>query len=170
MRPRLSRVRRPEWGIGIESAALLVIVFGAPWYRVLLVSSLAEPTPHGSPYRTGWQSLSVLGPLALVVGVLGLGVWWLQATRRSPALPAVATVCLLVLSFALTVGLLIRVLIAHPEHTTSVRYGAYAGLVLALSVFAGSFRSMRLDGIADEDGPPEIETVDLEGQPAAGGR
>jgi hypothetical protein len=168
MRPRLSRLRRPEWGIGVESVSLLVILFGAPWFSGLRRGWWSYPPLHPHvPQNTGWQSLPLLGPLAVVVAALGLAIWWLQATRRSPALPAVAVVIDAVLSFALSAGLVIRVLIAHPAHSVGVRYGAYAGLVLALSLFAGCYRSLRVDGIAPEDGPQEIETITLDGGAAA---
>ncbi len=169
MRPRLSRVRASEWGIGIESAALLVILFGAPWFRGALGPGWYSYPVLRLPTHTGWQSLQILGPLTLVVGVLGIGVWWLQATRRSPALPVVATAIETLLALALSVGLMIRVLIDHPAGIVGVRYGAYAGLVLALCVFTGCYRSLRVDGISLQDAPQQIELVSLGEESAAGG-
>jgi O-antigen/teichoic acid export membrane protein len=135
--------------IGVASVALIVVLFATPWYATQTATD------------NGWLSLSILGPFALLVGLLGLGVWWFQASRRSPALPVCATLIELPLSFVLSVGLIVRVLIAHPAGVTSVRYGAYAGLVLALAVTAGSFWSSRTDGISPQDAPAEIETISL---------
>ena len=118
-------------------------------------------TPPRRTTESGWQSLSILGPFALVVGILGLGVWWLQASCRSPALPICATAVEMLLSFLLSVGLIVRVLIAHPAAVTGVRYGAYTGLALALAEMAGAYWSARDDGIAPRDAPQEIETITL---------
>ena len=149
MRPELWRVRPPEWVIGVAAVALIAVLFACPWFA----------THTGT--ENGWQSLSILGPFALLVGILGLGIWWLQASCRSPALPVCATVVGLPLSLLLTIGLIVRVLIVHPAGVTGVRYGAYAGLALALVVTGGAYRSARTDGIAPEDAPQEIETISL---------
>ena len=87
MRPRLWRVRPPEWAIGVCSAGLIVVLLATPWYST------------GGASETGWESLLVLGPFVLVVGVLGIAVLWLQASCRSPALPVCATAFELLLSF-----------------------------------------------------------------------
>jgi hypothetical protein len=166
-RPSLSRLRSGEWIVGIASLALLVVVFAAPWFGAGHAS--------GSPDRiqqvtdNGWQSLSILGPVTVLVALLGLAVWWLQACCRAPALPVSATVLETLLSFALLIGLVVRVVFAHPavlaagrsDSSTHVKYGAWTGLALVVVVLAGSYRSLRTDGIAPPDGPQGIETVRL---------
>jgi hypothetical protein len=160
MRPRLSRVRNAEWSIAIASIALVAVLFGAPWYTIW--------TNHGSavgvapPAQNGWHSLPVLGPFVLVVGALGLAVWWLQATRAAPALPVCATVVLAVLSFAALICLVYRVLIDPPADARGdVWYGAWCGVVLSGAMLSGAFRSLRDDGISPRDAPAEIETISL---------
>ena len=169
MRPALWRVRAGEAQAGIAAAGLLAVLFATPWYRATL-SQGAFRIFTSATDRTGWQSLSILGPLALVVGILGLAVLVLQIVCRAPALPVCATALGALLSFVLTIGLLVRVLIADPSLTigrfhavVDARYGAYLGLVLALAVFVGCYRSLRDDGIAGRDGPQQIETIDLAG-------
>jgi len=160
---QLSRVRAPEWVIGVTSAALLVVLFATPWYEIVR----RRGAGHGIA-ANGWQSLSILGPCMLLVGVLGAAVLWLQATRRAPALPASVTVFELLLSLPVSIGLVVRVLIAHPQGTVEVRYGAYLGLALTLAVLAGCYRSLRRDGITAHDAPAQIEVVRLGDLPDPG--
>lgn len=178
--PRLARLRRGEWVVGGASVALLVGLLDSTWFRVTVAG--AESVAWID--RSGWQSLAILGPLALVVGILGVAVWWLQATCRAPALPVCATVLTMLLSFVLVIGLLIRVLLHHPDPganavrllatlahghvVVDARFGAYAGLLMAVLVLAGCYRSLREDGIAPGDAPLEIEIVQLAGTGAAG--
>jgi hypothetical protein len=161
----LGRVRPEEWLVGVFSLALLVVLFGSAWYRVGPAGPLV--TFH---YRdvNGWQALSILGPLALVVALGGVVVVVLQAVCRAPALPVCATAVELFLAFVLTVGLIIRVLIAHPALSYSpfksvvhVRFGGYAGLALAVAVLLGAYLSLRSDGVAAADAPQQIETLRL---------
>jgi hypothetical protein len=163
VRPRLSRVRGPEWIVGAASVALLVVLFATTWYRLAPASERV-----GSLDRTGWQSLSILGPLALVVGILGLVLWWLQLSRRAPALPVSSTVVEMLLAFVMSLGLLVRVFIDHPAGGSHVRLGGYVGFALAVVVAGAAFRSLRKDGIAPADAPREIELIRLEDLPGAG--
>jgi len=150
VRPKLSRVRAPEWVIGVASAAMLVVLFATPWYGY-----------DHRVHESGWQALAILGPFALLVGVLGVAVPLLQATRRAPALPVSATAFELLFSLLLSIALVVRVLIAHPGGAIDARYGAYLGLGLAVAVLVGCYGSLRTDGIAPEDGSEEIEVVRL---------
>lgn len=166
-RPSLSRLRSGEWIVGAASLALLVVVFATPWFAAGHPAGSLQPAQHVQD--NGWQSLSILGPFSVIVGLLGLAVWWLQAACRAPAMPVSATVFETMFSFLLVIGLAIRILLAHPAvhaagasgAATHVRYGAWTGLALVAVVLAGGYRSLRTDGIAPADGPREIETVQL---------
>jgi hypothetical protein len=182
VRPAWWRVRAGEGQVGIASVALLVVLFALPWYRVTVGrASFFGPGMD----RTGWQSLSILGPLCLVVGVVGVGVLVLQAACRAPALPVSATVIETAISLALTIGLLVRVFIAEPPFTVAhvggvvlfsghldgrveTLFGGYVGFVLALLVLIGCYRSLRDDGIAPPDGPGEIELIRIDELASAG--
>ena len=166
----LRRVRPEEWLVGVLSLALLAVLFGPAWYRVAAYG-IAGPLHYRD--LTGWQSLSIVGPLALVVAVGGVALVVVQAARAAPALPVSASGVEAVLAFVLTLGLVFRVLIDQPALTygsgfhnsvfrsvVDVRSGAYAGLGLAIAVLAGSYWSLRRDGTpALAPGSPPIETL-----------
>ncbi len=60
-------------------------------------------------------------------------------------------------------ALLYRVLVNEPGPDSIVQQkaGAFVGLISAIAIVYGAFWSMREEGIADQDGPGEIETVRL---------
>ena len=152
MRFRPSRLTSGEWLLGIASAALIADVFALPWFR------------YAGGHADGWQSLSALSPFTLIVAALGVTVWWLSATQRAPALPASLTPILLALSLALIVWLLVRVFLDVPGvgpagASVSRDAGAYVAVGLALSLFAGAYRSLRREGVADADAVTFIETL-----------
>ena len=119
----------------------------------------------------GWQTFEVVGPLTLVVCVAGIAVYWLAATRPSPALPVVVATLLVPVSLALVVVVAIRVLIDRPVCTccrraapTCWRRGPVPtpASVLSLVVAAGAFLSLRREGVAPEDSPAVFETLRVE--------
>ncbi len=162
---RLSRLRTAEWIVGVAALALLVVRFALPWFGVSGRLAATASEYGGEVQENGWNSLGVLGPLAVLVGVLGVAAWLLQATRAAPALPVSAVMIELPLSLALTLGLLIRVLLDHPQviagagRATTAKPAAYAELVLAVAVLVGAYLSLRTDGIAAYDAPQQIETL-----------
>ncbi len=186
MRFRLSRLTLGEWLLGIAAAALIVDVFALSWFKIgvgrwwsypPLSSIQYSPHVHGAaiPHgpgpvllrvplsANGWQSLSVLAPFTLVVAALGLIVWWLTATQRSPALPASLTALLLGLSLLLIVWLLVRVFLDVPglglpgAHVGRAA-GAYVSVGLAIALFLGAYRSLRREGVAEIDAAVVVET------------
>lgn len=176
MRFRISRLTSGEWLLGIASAALIVDLFAVPWFHVVggwwsyppLSSIQYSPHLHGAVIpngqATGWQSLSVLAPFALVVAVLGVLVWWLAATQRAPALPASLTAILLGLSLILILWLLVRVFLDVPglglpgEHVGRDA-GSYVAVGLALALLIGAYRSLRREGVAEGDAVMFVETL-----------
>jgi len=68
-----------------------------------------------------------------------------------------------VLGLLTTLALVYRVLINEPGPDSLVQQkpGAFVGLVAAIAIAYGSYASMRQEGIADRDGPGEIETIRL---------
>jgi hypothetical protein len=170
---RPERLRVPEWLIAIGSIALLVDLFAVSWFAYKPPFHALAVMLGQQVSANGWQSFDVIGPLALVVGVAGIAIGWLQVTRRSPALPVVVTTMLLPFSLALVVALLIRVLLDPPgvhlaqasgANVIEARPGAYIGLLLSVVILAGTYASLRRDGLPAADAPPEIETVSV-GEP-----
>lgn len=171
MRPvsfKPERLRVPEWLIAIGAIALLVDLFAVSWFAYKPPFHAMAVMLGQQVSANGWQSFDVIGPLALLVGVVGIAIGWLQASRRSPALPVVVTTLLLPFSLGLVVALLIRVLLDPPgvhlvqadgANAIEARPGAYIGLLLSVVIFAGTYASLRSDGVPEADAPAEIETV-----------
>jgi len=70
-----------------------------------------------------------------------------------------------VLGLLTALALIYRVLINVPGSDSVVvqKPGAFVGLVSAVAIAYGGYRSTREEGVAEKDGPQEIKTVKLRG-------
>jgi hypothetical protein len=168
MRFRSTRLGLGERLLGVGSVLLVVDLFAVPWFAY-------RPQFHATAVMlgqrvsaNGWQTFEVIGPLALLVCLVGIAIWLLTATRRSPAVPVVLTTLLMPVSFVLALLVAIRVLVDRPTvhlaqaggaNVIEPRAGAYLGLALSLVIFAGLYLSLRREGMAREDSPATIETL-----------
>lgn len=167
---RAARLGVGEWLLGACSVLLLIDLFAATWFEYrprfhATAAMLGQPVA-----ANGWDSFTVIGPLALVVSVAGIAICGLTATRRSPALPVVVTTLLMPVSFVLGVLVAIRVLLDPPSvhllqagagNAIEARPGAYVGLALSVALFAGVFLAMRREGVSAEDAPAAIEQLSV---------
>jgi CDP-diglyceride synthetase len=144
-----SRLRRGEVLAGVGAVLLLVLMLAGTWYR---------PAGHS---QTGWQALTVLRWLILVTIICALALTITQITRRAPAIPVTLSVIVTVLGLITVLALIFRVLIDAPAHQQAA---AYLGLLSALGLAYGACLSLRQEGIAREDGPPEIPVIRPGGQ------
>jgi hypothetical protein len=154
--------------LGVGCVLLLVDLFAVPWFAYKPQYHATAVMLGQSVSANGWQTFEVIGPLALLVCLVGLMIWLLTATRRSPAMPVVLTTLLLPVSFVLAVLVAIRVLLDRPTvhlaqaggaNVIEPRAGAYVGLALTLVIFAGLYLSLRRDGVPYDDAPATIETL-----------
>lgn len=132
------------------------------------ISGLALP-PRRALTPTGWHALGAVAPFAAAVSVLCVAIWWLSATRRSPALPTVLTTLLLPVAGVLTLLVAWRGLLDPPTITVSTRSGgqhalsqgagSYAGLGLSLLMTIGLYLSLRREGVGAA--APEVETLTI---------
>lgn len=169
---RFTRLGVGEWVLGSGSVLLLIDLFGVSWFGY-------NPRFHATAVMlgqqvsaSGWQSFEVIGPLAVVVSLAGIAVWYLTATRRSPALPVVLTTLLLPVSLALAVLVAVRVLLDPPSvqlaqaggaNVIEAQPGSYVGLALTVAVFIGAYLASRREAVSPEGSPTPIETVRLGG-------
>ena len=153
------RLRGPEWVIGAASVVLLVATFVLTWYGP---RGQLQPVASalGATSFNGWQSNTVLGVLLLVSSLLGLAVFFTQASCRAPALPVSLTVLLNPLAGLTTLIVVIQMVFNKPGQSglVSIRAGAVVGLVGCIVLLAAAYQSLRTEGIRDIDGPQEIET------------
>jgi hypothetical protein len=135
-----SRLRRGELITTVAALALLVLMLVLRCY--------------GS--RTTWQTLTAWRWLGLVTVVTAFALAYFQATRRAPALPAVVSTVLIVLSLLAALWLAVDVIVVRPAHE---RLTAVLELLAACGVFYGAFHSLRQEGILPRDQPTDIPTV-----------
>ena len=87
---------------------------------------------------------------------------YLQGTRSAPAMPAAFSLIVTVLGVIMALALVYRVLIDVPGANDVVnrQAGGFIGLVAAILVAYGGYRSLRQEGRA-EDERTDIPTVKL---------
>ena len=142
-----SRLRRGELLAGASAVLLAIFVFGGNWCG-------ASGGTGGS--QTGWQALTHLRWLLLVMIVAVVGLVFAQATRRAPAIPVTMSLIVMLLGIVCVVALIYRVLVDPPPHQEA---GAYLGLLSALGIAVGGYISLRQEGIARRDEPSDIPIV-----------
>lgn len=163
LRLRFSRLRWPEWLIGVGGLLLLASLLLMPWYTLILVSPPPGPRYFSTRSVDGWNGLTHARWPALVAVLVALAVVFFQARERAPALPVALTVIVVPLAALTFVWLVIKFLIAPPGGRS---IGGWIGLVGSATIAYAGWRSMRLEGIAPADAPAEIPTVRLSGEPA----
>ena len=149
--------------VGISGVVLLASMFLLDWYGLkaqLAPSYAALGRPTGFD---AWNSLSNIRWLLLLAVLSALSLVYFQATRRAPAIPVSLSVVATTFGVLCLIALIYRVLIDVPGPSGVIerRIGAYVGLLSVIVMIYGGYRSMRAEGIASADEPPEIETVRL---------
>lgn len=172
MSAKATRLGFGEWLLGFTSVLLLIDMFGVSWFAYAPRYHAIAIMLGQRVSATGWETFSILGPLALIVSASGLAAAWSTASRPSPAVPVVITTLLAPLALLLAVLVAIRVLLDRPAvhlaqaggaNVITVRPGAVAGVVLGFGVFAGCLMALRRDGVAAADTPGSIPTLRVEG-------
>jgi hypothetical protein len=167
---RADRVRPAEWLIGTAAVALLVDLLVVPWYSLGSAFSATSASFGAPTSATGIQAHHLLGPLAILCALSGLATWGLQASQAGPAAPACATVITAMITFVLSVGLLVRVVFVPPTvllqgapgvNTIKTDVGALLGLLFAVLLLLGAWWSLRTEGIAPGDAPASIPALAL---------
>ena len=161
MAPDPARLRPGEWIAGAGAIVLLASMFLLQWYEVTSGSGRSGSKFSVSTSVNGWQALTAIRWLLLVTIVASFGLVYLQASRRSPAIPVTMSLVVSVLGILTVLVLIFRVLIDLPAlvGTVSASAGAYVGLVGAIAIACGGYASMRQEGVSPRDEPAEIPTV-----------
>jgi hypothetical protein len=137
----LRRLRAGEW-IAVAGGIALIVSLALPWY-----DAPTEPL-------TGFEALTIVDVLLTLIALVALALGVLQATQDTPAKP-VAFGILSVIFGALAVLLVIFRLIDAPADGLTVRAGAWLGLVGALAVTVGGWRSLAAEYVRGL--PPDLE-------------
>ena len=143
----MSRLRDGDWIAGAGGLALLVTLF-VPWYGD----------------ASAWAAFSILDVVLALLTLVPFALVGLQATRRSPALPVAFSV-FTVLAGALATLLVLWRLVDQPgpNEVVSVRPGAWLGLLAAIAIAAGGWRSLRVEAMPGAASPP-IEDLPVPGR------
>src|SRR5437588_7060217 len=91
MHLKSSRLRRPEWVIGIGGVVLLLATFLLPWYTVVKSSAPPGPKYFITESIDGWHGLAVVRWLIVLTILAAFAVVFFQARERAPALPVAFT-------------------------------------------------------------------------------
>ena len=139
----MGRLRDGEWIAGAGGLALLAAMF-LHWYGL---GGIAE--------ATAWQAFGVLDVVLALLALAPLGLVVVQATRTSPAIPVAFSV-LATLAGALAALLILYRIVNQPgpNELVDVQVGAWLGLLAALVIAAGGWRSMRVEPIPGAPDPP----------------
>jgi hypothetical protein len=142
----MGRLRDGERIAGAGGVALLAAMF-LHWYGTDVRIVAFE--------QTAWQAFGVLDVVLALLALVPLALFVAQATRRSPAVPVALSV-LATLAGALA-ALLILYRIANqpgPNEIVDIQPGAWLGLLAALVIAGGGWRSMRAEPIPGAPQPP----------------
>jgi asparagine N-glycosylation enzyme membrane subunit Stt3 len=162
---RFSRLRWPEWMIGAGGVVLAAAMLLAPWYTHALASGPPGPRYFATVTVDGWHGLSG-GRWVMVLTVLAaFAVVFFQARQRAPALPVAFTLIASLLATVTLIWLIVRVWIVPPGGR---EVGGWIGLLAAAAIAYAGHASLRLEGIAPDDAPADIPTLEV-GAPGPGG-
>jgi hypothetical protein len=142
-----SRLRRGEMLAGASAVLLVIFLVGGKWY--------GSGGGNGGSV-TGWHALTDLRWLLLVTVLAAVGLVFVQAASRAPAIPVTMSLVVMLLGIVSAVALIYRVLISPPAHEEA---GAYLGLLSALGIACGGYLSLRQEGVARQDNRTDIPIV-----------
>ena len=138
----MGRLRDGDWIAGAGAVALLGAMF-LHWYGA-------------GPFEvTAWQAFDVLDVVLVGLALVPLALVVTQATRRSPAIPVAFSV--LTWGGGMVAALLILYRIVNqpgPNDLVDVQAGAWLGLLAALVVAGGGWRSTRNEAMPGMPQPP----------------
>lgn len=148
----LSRLRRGEQ-IAAGSGVLLFILLFFDWYKVSV--DIGDIGSFGGG-ASAWQSFGFIDIVLFVVVLAALGLAFLTATQRTPALPVTASVIVAALGALGTLLVLYRLLDPPggdlPDAVDVSRtVWAFLGLLAVAGVTYGGYLAMREEGTSLSD-------------------
>ena len=147
----MRRLRDGEWIAGFGAVALLASLF-LHWYGLDVAIGLPGV---GEPEATGWQAFDVLDVVLVLLMLVPLALVATQATRESPAVPVFFSAMTFVAGTLAALLILYRIVNQPgPNDLVTVQAGAWLGLLAALVVAGGGWRSTRLETAPKQAMPP----------------
>jgi hypothetical protein len=138
----MRRLRDGEWIAGAGAVALLASLF-LHWYGA------------GTFEATAWQAFDVLDVVLVLLMLVPLALVVTQATRESPAIPVFFSITTFVAGVLAALLILYRIVNQPgPNELVDVQAGAWLGLLAALVVAGGGWRSTRVEAVPGQAMPP----------------
>jgi hypothetical protein len=147
----LRRLRAGEWLAAIAGVSLIVTLF-LPWYDTGAGTRAGFDTMRNPV--TGFEALSIIDILLVLLAALALALPLLQATQDAPNKPVGAAVLTVVLG---TLGVLLVLfrLIDAPVDGFEVEAGAWLALLATIALTAGGWLSLAAEYVRGL--PPDLE-------------
>jgi hypothetical protein len=157
----LRRLRAGEWIAAVAGAVLVVSLF-LPWYEAGDVSSSA------------WEAFGLMDVLLLVSGAMGIALLVITAVQRTAAVGIATDAITLIVTAAIAVVALIRVLNLPDDLGADAGRATFAwiGLLAAFGVPGGALLAMRDERLSkpgrptDSSGVPVASVPEVETLPA----
>jgi len=138
----MGRLRDGELIAGAGAVALLAAMF-LHWYGA------------GPFEATAWQAFDVLDVILVLLALVPLALVVTQITRRSPAIPVALSVLTWLAGMIAALLILYRIVNQPgPNDLVDVQAGAWLGLLAALVIAGGGWRSTRVERIPGAAQPP----------------
>jgi len=138
----MGRLRDGELIAGAGAVALLAAMF-LHWYGA------------GPFEATAWQAFDVLDVILVLLALVPIALVVCQITRRSPAIPVALSVLTWLAGILAALLILYRIVNQPgPNDLVDVQAGAWLGLLAALVIAGGGWRSTRVERIPGAAQPP----------------
>jgi len=147
----IGRLRRGEQ-IAAAAAVLLFILMFPDWYHV---SVNVGPLGDVGGGLSAWKAFDILDIYLFLVILTALGLAFLTATQRTPALPVTASVIVTALAGLGTLLVIYRLLNVPGDVPDGIDVGrtvwAFLGLIAVAAITYGGYLSMREEGTTLSD-------------------
>ena len=140
----MNRLRPGEW-LAAAGAVALIVSLVLPWYEA------------DDGEISGFASLGVIDILLVLVALVGLALFALQATRTSPALPVAFGVLTVTAGIFGTLLVLFRLIDQPALADADVREGAWFALLSVVALTAGGWLSIKDERVRGLPPQPEPE-------------
>jgi hypothetical protein len=153
----MGRLRDGDLIAGAGAVALLAAMF-LHWYGAAGIDVPPGATgyaPLSGAEATAWQAFDVLDVILALLALVPLALVVMQMTRRSPAVPVALSVLTWVAGMLAALLILYRIVNQPgPNDLVDVQAGAWLGLLAALVIAGGGWRSTRVERIPGAAQPP----------------
>jgi hypothetical protein len=160
----MRRLRDGELIAGAGGLALLAAMF-LHWYGVAddAFDDVVPPSPDVLGYlflirgaeATAWQAFGVLDVVLALLALVPLALVVTQATRRSPSIPVTFSVLTAIAGGLAALLILYRIVNQPgPNELVDVQAGAWLGLLAAVVIAGGGWRSIRVEPVPGTPLPP----------------